>query len=588
MKSVEERFNRTDYCGNLRLKDVGRKVSLLGWVSKKRNLGSLLFIDLRDREGYIQICVKTDEIELPDIRNEYILEVEGVVSKKDVPNNNLVTGEVEVVASKIKVINTALQPPISTQEVTDANEDIRLKYRYLDLRRNCMQKRFKIRANIVKATHNYLDSHDFIEIETPYLSPSTPEGARDYLVPSRVHKGCFYALPQSPQLYKQMLMVSGFERYYQIARCFRDEDLRADRQPDFTQIDVETSFLNQDQILELGEGLVSKIFKDVLNYDVKLPLRRMDYLEAVNKYGSDKPDTRFSMYLVDIKYILSRSEFKLYQENKYTKAIKVEGFAEHLSRKKQDAINLIAPKFNMKQFAYLKYVNGELEGSIAKFISSDLKEELIKAMELNNGDALIIATGNILRDINFGLGAVRTQLAKELNLIKPNTYDLLWVVHFPLFEKSEETGEITPCHHPFTRPCDEDIDKLFTEPYNVYSYAYDIVINGYEAGGGSLRIYDQKVQEMIFKVLGFTEEDIQRKFGFFVESLKYGTPPHGGFALGLDRLAMILSGTDNIRDVIAFPKNLAAVDPVSNAPYEVDKEQLDKLGIEVVKEKDNG
>ena len=588
MESVEERFNRTDYCGNLRLKDVGRKVSLLGWVSKKRNLGSLLFIDLRDREGYIQICVKTDEIELPDIRNEYILEVEGIVSKKDVPNKNLATGEVEVVASKIKVINTALQPPISTQEVTDANDDIRLKYRYLDLRRNCMQKRFKIRANIVKATHNYLDSHDFIEIETPYLSPSTPEGARDYLVPSRVHKGCFYALPQSPQLYKQMLMVSGFERYYQIARCFRDEDLRADRQPDFTQIDVETSFLNQDQILELGEGLVSKIFKDVLNYDVKLPLRRMDYLEAVNKYGSDKPDTRFSMYLVDIKYILSRSEFKLYQENKYTKAIKVEGFAEHLSRKKQDAINLIAPKFNMKQFAYLKYVNGELEGSIAKFISSELKEELIKAMELNNGDALIIATGNILRDINFGLGAVRTQLAKELNLIKPNTYDLLWVVHFPLFEKSEETGEITPCHHPFTRPCDEDIDKLFTEPYNVYSYAYDIVINGYEAGGGSLRIYDQKVQEMIFKVLGFTEEDIQRKFGFFVESLKYGTPPHGGFALGLDRLAMILSGTDNIRDVIAFPKNLAAVDPVSNAPYEVDKEQLDKLGIEVVKEKDNG
>ena len=588
MESVEERFNRTDYCGNLRLKDVGRKVSLLGWVSKKRNLGSLLFIDLRDREGYIQICVKTDEIELPDIRNEYILEVEGVVSKKDVPNKNLATGEVEVVASKIKVINTALQPPISTQEVTDANDDIRLKYRYLDLRRNCMQKRFKIRANIVKATHNYLDSHDFIEIETPYLSPSTPEGARDYLVPSRVHKGCFYALPQSPQLYKQMLMVSGFERYYQIARCFRDEDLRADRQPDFTQIDVETSFLNQDQILELGEGLVSKIFKDVLNYDVKLPLRRMDYLEAVNKYGSDKPDTRFSMYLVDIKYILSKSEFKLYQENKYTKAIKVEGFAEHLSRKKQDAINLIAPKFNMKQFAYLKYVNGELEGSIAKFISSELKEELIKAMELNNGDALIIATGNILRDINFGLGAVRSQLAKELNLIKPNTYDLLWVVHFPLFEKSEETGEITPCHHPFTRPCDEDIDKLFTEPYNVYSYAYDIVINGYEAGGGSLRIYDQKVQEMIFKVLGFTEEDIQRKFGFFVESLKYGTPPHGGFALGLDRLAMILSGTDNIRDVIAFPKNLAAVDPVSNAPYEVDKEQLDKLGIEVVKEKDNG
>ena len=588
MERVEERFDRTDYCGSLRLSDVGRKVTVLGWVSKKRNLGSLLFIDLRDRGGYVQICVKTDSIDVPEIRNEYILQVEGVVAKKDVPNKNLATGEIEIIAKTIKVINSATQPPISTQEITDANEDIRLKYRYLDLRRNCMQKRFKIRANIVKAVHSYLDRHDFIEIETPILAPSTPEGARDYLVPSRVHKGSFYALPQSPQLFKQMLMVAGFERYYQVARCFRDEDLRADRQPDFTQIDVETSFLNQDQILELGEGLISEIFKESIGYEVKLPLRRMEYLEAVNKYGSDKPDTRFDMCLHDVKELMSKSEFQLYKDNKYVKAIKVENFATLLTRKKQDSINLIAPKFNMKQFAYLKYVNGVLEGSIAKFLSDELINELIKMFDLKDNDALIFATGNILRDINFGLGAVRSQLAKELGLIKPNTYDLLWVVHFPLFEKSEETGEITPCHHPFTRPCDEDIDKLFTEPYNVYSYAYDIVINGYEAGGGSLRIYDQKVQEMIFKVLGFTEEDIQKKFGFFVESLKYGTPPHGGFALGLDRLAMILSGTDNIRDVIAFPKNLAAVDPVSNAPYEVDKEQLDKLGIEVVKENKNG
>ena len=588
MERVEERFDRTDYCGSLRLSDVGRKVTVLGWVSKKRNLGSLLFIDLRDRGGYVQICVKTDSIDVPEIRNEYILQVEGVVAKKDVPNKNLATGEIEIIANTIKVINSATQPPISTQEITDANEDIRLKYRYLDLRRNCMQKRFKIRANIVKAVHSYLDRHDFIEIETPILAPSTPEGARDYLVPSRVHKGSFYALPQSPQLFKQMLMVAGFERYYQVARCFRDEDLRADRQPDFTQIDVETSFLNQDQILELGEGLISEIFKESIGYEVKLPLRRMEYLEAVNKYGSDKPDTRFDMCLHDVKELMSKSEFQLYKDNKYVKAIKVENFATLLTRKKQDSINLIAPKFNMKQFAYLKYVNGVLEGSIAKFLSDELINELIKMFDLKDNDALIFATGNILRDINFGLGAVRSQLAKELGLIKPNTYDLLWVVHFPLFEKSEETGEITPCHHPFTRPCDEDIDKLFTEPYNVYSYAYDIVINGYEAGGGSLRIYDQKVQEMIFKVLGFTEEDIQKKFGFFVESLKYGTPPHGGFALGLDRLAMILSGTDNIRDVIAFPKNLAAVDPVSNAPYEVDKEQLDKLGIEVIKENKNG
>ena len=588
MERVEERFDRTDYCGSLRLSDVGREVTVLGWVSKKRNLGSLLFIDLRDRGGYVQICVKTDSIDVPEIRNEYILQVEGVVAKKDVPNKNLATGEIEIIANTIKVINSATQPPISTQEITDANEDIRLKYRYLDLRRNCMQKRFKIRANIVKAVHSYLDRHDFIEIETPILAPSTPEGARDYLVPSRVHKGSFYALPQSPQLFKQMLMVAGFERYYQVARCFRDEDLRADRQPDFTQIDVETSFLNQDQILELGEGLISEIFKESIGYEVKLPLRRMEYLEAVNKYGSDKPDTRFDMCLHDVKELMSKSEFQLYKDNKYVKAIKVENFATLLTRKKQDSINLIAPKFNMKQFAYLKYVNGVLEGSIAKFLNGEVVNELIKMFDLKDNDALIFATGNILRDINFGLGAVRSQLAKELGLIKPNTYDLLWVVHFPLFEKSEETGEITPCHHPFTRPCDEDIDKLFTEPYNVYSYAYDIVINGYEAGGGSLRIYDQKVQEMIFKVLGFTEEDIQKKFGFFVESLKYGTPPHGGFALGLDRLAMILSGTDNIRDVIAFPKNLAAVDPVSNAPYEVDKEQLDKLGIEVIKENKNG
>lgn len=584
MEATEEKFTRTDYCGNFRLKDVGREVSVLGWVSKKRNLGSLLFIDLRDREGYIQICAKTDEIEIPEIRNEYVLEVKGIVTKKDNPNPNFPTGEIEIVASEIKVINTAKQPPISTQEVTDANEDIRLKYRYLDLRRNCMQKRFKIRANIVKAVHEYLDANDFIEIETPYLSPSTPEGARDYLVPSRVHHGSFYALPQSPQLFKQMLMVAGFERYYQVARCFRDEDLRADRQPDFTQIDVETSFLNQDEILTLGEGLVSNIFKKVINYDVKLPLRRMDYREAVNKYGSDKPDTRFSMYLVDLKEILSKSEFKLYQDNLYVKGIKVDNYAKVLSRKKQDSLNLIAPKFNMKQFAYIKFENGALEGSIVKFLSEEIQDKLIDAMELKEGDALILATGNVLKDVNFGLGALRSALAKELGLIKPNTYDLLWVVHFPLFEKSEETGEIVACHHPFTRPCDEDLDKLETKPYEVYSYAYDIVINGYEAGGGSLRIYDQNVQERIFKVLGLSEEEITKKFGFFVDSLKFGTPPHGGFALGLDRVSMILSGTDNIRDVIAFPKNLAAVDPVTNAPYPIDDKQLKILGISVNKE----
>ena len=584
VKAKEEKFLRTHGCGTLRIENIGEKVSILGWVSKKRNLGSLLFLDIRDRTGYVQVCAETDSIEIPELRNEYVVEISGTVTKKDVPNKNLATGEIEIVADKIKVINTANQPPISTQEITDANEDIRLKYRYLDLRRNTMQKRFFIRSNIVKATHEFLDKNGFIEIETPYLAPSTPEGARDYLVPSRVHPGQFYALPQSPQLFKQMLMVAGFERYYQVARCFRDEDLRADRQPDFTQIDVETSFLNQDDILTLGEGLVANIFKRVLNYDVKLPLRRMDYLDAVNNYGSDKPDTRYDLKLVDCKAIFGKSQFETYVNNKYVKAIKVEGFAQQLSRKKQDQINLIAPKFNMKQFGYFKFENGQLEGSLVKFLDENIIEELVKLFSLKENDALIVATSNILRDVNFGLGAVRTSLAKELNLVKPGTLDLLWVVHFPLFEKSEETGEITPCHHPFTRPCDEDLDKLETEPYNVYSYAYDIVINGYEAGGGSLRIYNQETQERIFKVLGFSKEDIERKFGFFVESLKYGTPPHGGFALGLDRLSMILSGTDNIRDVIAFPKNLSAVCPCTSAPTSVDDKQLEELHIKTIKE----
>ena len=584
MNLKEETFTRTDYCGNFRLKDVGRKVSILGWVSKIRKLGSLMFLDIRDREGYLQVCIKPDEISVPDIRNEYVVEIKGTIVKKDVPNKNLPTGEVELLASEVKVINTAVQPPISTQETTDANEDIRLKYRYLDLRRNCMQKRFKIRAQIVKATHEFLDANDFIEIETPYLAPSTPEGARDYLVPSRIHHGQFYALPQSPQLYKQMLMVSGFERYYQIARCFRDEDLRADRQPDFTQIDVETSFLNQDQIITLGEGLIANIFKKVINYDVKLPLRRIEYDEAVNKYGSDKPDTRYALYLTDIKDIVKDSEFQTYKDNKYVKGIKVEGFAKELSRKKQDKLNLIAPKFGMKQFGYFKFENRKLEGSLVKFFNEEIINKLVEKFELKDGDALIVGTTNILRDLNFGLGALRTTLAKELNLVQPGTFDLLWVVHFPLFERSEETGAITPCHHPFTRPCDEDLNKLETEPYNVYSYAYDIVINGYEAGGGSLRIYDQEVQQRIFKALGFSEVDIQNKFGFFVEALKYGTPPHGGFACGLDRLAMILSETDNIRDVIAFPKNLSAVCPVTNAPLSVDENQLKDLGIKVVEE----
>ena len=579
-----EKLERTNHCGELRREHVGKTVTVIGWVAKKRNLGSLLFIDLRDRWGIVQILAKADEIEIPEIRNEYILQVTGEVSLKDTPNKALETGEIEIIASKINVINTAAQPPMIIADETDALEDVRLKYRYLDLRRLVNQKRFITRAKIVRAVHEYLDNHDFIEVETPILTLSTPEGARDYLVPSRVRKGSFYALPQSPQLFKQLLMVSGFERYYQVARCFRDEDLRADRQPDFTQIDIETSFLNQDEILTLTEGLIQKIYKDVINYDVQLPLRRINYDDAVDIYGSDKPDTRFDMKLHSLKDILANNEADLFKTNKYIKGILVKDVASTTSRKVQDEYNLTANKFKMRSFIYLKVNNGTLDGSVTKFLSEEEKAAIINEFEAKDNDLIIIGLHNVKKLLDFGLGAMRCYLAKKLNLIKPNTYDILWVVNFPLFEKSEETGEISSCHHPFTRPCDEDLDKLETEPYKVYSYTYDIVMNGYESGGGGLRIYDQDVQTRIFKVLGLSDEDINRKFGWFVEALKYGTPPHGGLAFGLDRLTMILSGTDNIRDVIAFPKNLSAVCPMSNAPQVVDQQQLDDLGIQIKKE----
>ena len=584
---MEKEIKRTANCGELRLSDEGKEVSVVGWVSKKRNLGSLMFIDLRDRTGIVQVNVKTDEIEVPDVRNEYILNVTGVVTKKEVANNKIATGEIEIVASKVELVNTSKQPPFIIAENTDALEDIRLKYRYLDLRRPNMLKNFIIRSKITKCAHEYLDENGFIEVETPYLAPSTPEGARDYLVPSRIHQGQFYALPQSPQLYKQMLMVAGFERYYQVARCFRDEDLRADRQPDFTQIDIETSFLTQDQFLTLMEGFIQKVYKDVINYDVELPLRRMPYDTAVNVYGSDKPDTRFDLKLHDLKSIFEDTEFEGFKTSKYIKGIKVENFAQACSRKKQDEYNLLAKKFKLNSFICLKLENNEFAGSFAKHLTETEKSALIKEFDLKNNDVLFLTSTNILRNVNFGLGALRSQIANELNLIKPNTYDILWVVDFPLFEKSEETGEITPCHHPFTRPRDEDLDKLETEPYNVYSYTYDIVMNGYEAGGGGLRIYDQDTQARIFKILGFSDEDIEKKFGFFVESLKYGTPPHGGMAFGLDRLTMIMAQTTNIRDVIAFPKNLSAVCPCTNAPRYVDQDQLDELGIQIKKDKEN-
>ncbi len=574
-------MERTYYNGRINEKNVNEEVTLVGWVHKWRNLGSIMFIDLRDTTGIVQIMVNTEEIKVPDIRNEYVIQVKGKVALKEVENKKLKTGKIEIVANEVIVINTAAQTPLIIDDKTDALEDTRLKYRYLDLRRPCMQEILKIRAKIVKATHEYLDAHDFLEVETPLLCLSTPEGARDYLVPSRIHKGHFYALPQSPQIYKQLLMIGGIERYYQIARCFRDEDLRADRQPDFTQIDIETSFLDQDQFLTLMEGLIAKIMKDVKGIDISLPLRRMEYDEAVNIYGSDKPDTRFGMHLVDIKDIFTQSTFESFRLAKSLKCIVVENIADKTTRKVIDNLNIEAKKFNLKGVIVLKVENNQLSGSLTKYLSVEESKALKERLNFQNNDIIIIAASDSNRDVCFGLGALRSSYAKTLGLIKPDTYDLLWVVHWPLFEYSEKEGRYVSNHHPFTRPCDEDIKYLDSDLSKVYAQAYDIVFNGYEAGGGSLRIFDGKVQKKIFEILGLSEEDIQNKFGSFIQAFNYGTPPHGGMAFGLDRLTMILAGTNNIRDVIAFPKNLSAVCPMLNAPQPVDEQQLKDLHIKI-------
>ncbi|MDY4849426.1 MAG: aspartate--tRNA ligase [Bacilli bacterium] len=575
-------MERTCRNAELTINDVNKKVVLVGWVSKKRNLGSILFIDLRDRSGIVQIMVKNVDESL-DIRNEYVLQVYGTVSKRETPNPKLKTGEIEIIADKIIVVNTAKNPPLIIADETDALEDTRLKYRYLDLRRPCMQKYFDIRDNIKITTHKYLHEHQFIEVETPMLCASSPEGAKEYLVPSRIHHGSFYALPQSPQMFKQLLMVGGFERYYQIARCFRDEDLRADRQPDFTQIDIETSFLDQDQFLHLMEGLIHEIFMNTIGYDVKLPLRQIPYKEAMERFGSDKPDTRFGIELHNLKSLFAHTTFEAYQKAEAIRGICVPGVAHETSRKVIDNLTLEAKKFGLGGLAVLKVEEGQLTGSFVKFLLDDEKVALIKEMDAHDDDIIIISAGSDNR-VTPLLGAIRLQYGKSLGLIKPNTYDLLWVVDFPMFEKDMESGKIVATHHPFTRPKDEDVHYLDEDPTKMLSYAYDIVINGYEAGGGTLRIYDQNIQRKIFSILGLSDEEISKKFGYFVDALQYGTPPHAGMAFGLDRLAMILGGTDNIRDVIAFPKNLAAVCPMSGAPTNVTQEQLDDLGIIIKKD----
>lgn len=574
-------MERTYYNGNLRVTNVGEEVTLLGWVANKRNLGGVLFIDLRDTTGIVQLTVR-EGVKIPDIRTEYVISCHGVVAKKEKANPKLATGEVEVLVDEITVINEAELPPFIIADNSDALEDTRLEYRYLDLRRPILQKRLRTRAQIVKITHEYFDSHDFTEIETPILNLATPEGARDYIVPSRLHEGKFYALPQSPQLFKQLLMVGGMERYYQIAKCFRDEDLRSDRQPEFTQIDVECSFMSQDSILTLGEGYLARLFKETVGVDIELPLRRMPYYEAMNRFGSDKPDTRYGLELVDLNEVLSGIG-GIFPEGVIKKGIIVPNYSHIMTRKVLDSHAFETKKFGVAPLFSLKMENGTLEGSFKKFLNEESEKKIVSSLGLKEGDVLLFGYHHSFRPLCFGLGALRTKIAKELNLIKEGTYDLLWIVDFPMFEKNED-GTYSAEHHPFTRPRDEDLPYLDTDPEKVLAYAYDIVINGYEAGGGTLRIYNRKTQWKIFSLLGLSDEDVARRFGWFIDAFKYGAPPHGGFAFGLDRLSMILTGTDNIRDVIAFPKNLQATDPMSKAPGSVSQDALDDVHISIKEE----
>ena len=578
-------MKRTHNNGDLRLSNVNEHVDLIGWVSKKRNLGQLVFIDLRDRSGICQLVFdETMKESLKEVRNEYLLNVSGTVMKRQASNPDLKTGEIEVKVESFEIINSAKTTPIIIADDTDALEDTRLQYRYLDLRRPIMQQKLIMRHQITRSMRDYLDNHGFIEIETPMLGKSTPEGARDYLVPSRVHPGSFYALPQSPQLYKQLLMISGFERYYQFARCFRDEDLRADRQTDFTQVDIETSFLTQDEIIDFTEEMLVKLMKDVKNIEVKRPFLRLTYKEAMNRFGSDKPDNRFGMELQELTDVFKNSSFQVFknciESNGSIKGIVVNDFA-HISRKEIDKWTNLAKKNGAKGLVTLKAQNHTLTGSASKFLSEDEIQALYDTCKLKENDVLFIVSDTWNKTC-IALGALRNGIASELGLKKKNEFSYLWVVDFPMFDWSEEEQRWVACHHPFTQPKEEDIPLLDTDQGSVRSNAYDIILNGYELGGGSLRIYDNKLQTKIFELLGLSDEDIQTKFGFFVDAFQYGTPPHGGLAFGLDRIAMILSESDSIRDVIAFPKNANAKCPMSKAPTPVDNKQLKEQHIEIV------
>ena len=577
-------MKRTYNNGELRLADAGKTVVLEGWVAKRRNFGALVFIDLRDRAGITQLVFDEQLSKtITEVRNEYVLCVTGTVVERQDKNSKLPTGDIEIRVDQVEIVNSAETTPLIIADETDALEDTRLKYRYLDLRRPCLQKNLMLRHQVTMSVRNYLSAKGFLEIETPILCKSTPEGARDYLVPSRISKGAFYALPQSPQIYKQLLMIGGMEKYFQIARCFRDEDLRADRQPEFTQIDIEMSFVDEEDVFALVEGLMREVFRKTkeiaLGEFVRIP-----YAECMARYGSDKPDTRFGMELHCLNDVFADTGFKIFRSVLDVKGevdcIVVENAADRYSRKQLDQLQEYVKVYGAKALAFLKYAEGAFSGSIAKVISDEEKEALKNKLNITEND-LILFVADQRKTAQSALGALRLRLGKELGLIDEQRYDFVWVTDFPMFEYSEEEGRYVAAHHPFTAPKPEDVDKLMDDQANCCSRAYDLVLNGYELLSGSIRIHDQQLQEKVFEAIGLTQQEAQERFGFFLEAFRYGTPPHGGVGIGLERLVMILAGTDNIRDVVAFPKTASASDLMSEAPSEVDEKQLKELHISV-------
>lgn len=584
-------MKRSMYAGRVRAEHIGQEITLKGWVARRRDLGGLIFIDLRDREGIMQLVINPEKVSAEvmataeSLRSEFVIEVTGQVAVREQANDKLATGAVELNVTALTVLNTAKTTPFEIKDGIEANDDTRLRYRYLDLRRPEMLENLKLRAKVTHSIRNYLDELEFIDVETPFLSKSTPEGARDYLVPSRVNKGHFYALPQSPQITKQLLMNAGFDRYYQIVKCFRDEDLRGDRQPEFTQVDLETSFLTEQEIQDITEGLIARVMKETKGIEVTLPFPRMKYDDAMALYGSDKPDTRFEMLLQDLTEVVKGVDFKVFSEAPAVKAIVVKGAVDNYSRKDIDKMTEVAKQYGAKGLAWVKVVDGELNGPVAKFLTS-IQGDLTGALGLEDKD-LVLFVADTLEVANATLGALRGRIAKELGLIDNEKFNFLWVVDWPMFEWSEEEGRYMSAHHPFTLPQADTAHELEGELANVRAIAYDIVLNGYELGGGSLRINQKELQERMFKALGFSAEEANDQFGFLLEAMDYGFPPHGGLAIGLDRFVMLLAGEENIREVIAFPKNNKASDPMTQAPSTVALKQLEELNLQVEQDETN-